>query len=148
MLPAFVIGAALAIWRIDLRSTDKLLPVIAPLFLLSCLLQYYYPSSGGSIYVAALGAMTIWQTTGFLERTGRITGIANAAKFAFPIYLMHGVILVVALSLGVSVTPTVYGLLLWLLLPAAIAVTCCLVFVVMRQLVPSAVQIATGGRGA
>jgi succinoglycan biosynthesis protein ExoH len=148
MLIAFFIGAALAIYKVPLDALDRGLPYFAPLLVVGCLMHYYFPSENSGLLIAILGGLTMWTLTALVHRSPALQKLARFSKFAFPIYLIHGIILFGALALGVEVSNSFTGLALWLVLPLVIAVVSALLFRLFSLLLPQIASFTTGGRGA
>jgi succinoglycan biosynthesis protein ExoH len=148
MLIAFFIGAALAIYKVPLDSLDRSLPYFAPLLVVACLAHYYYPSDSSGLLISILGGLTVWTFTALVDRSPAMQKLVPFAKFAFPIYLLHGIILFAVLALGIEITNSFGGLALWLVLPLLIAVVSALLFRLFSLILPRLASFVTGGRGA
>lgn len=148
MLIAFFVGAALAIYKAPLDVLDRGWPYFIPLLLAACVTHYYYPSENSGLLISILGGLTIWTLTTLVYRSRALQKLAGLARFAFPIYLIHGIILFGVLALGVEVSNSFLGLALWLLLPLAIAVVSALAFRLFSLILPQFASFTTGGRGA
>ncbi|WP_375451366.1 acyltransferase family protein [uncultured Devosia sp.] len=148
MLIAFFMGAALAIYQVKLDVLDRGLPYFAALLVVACVVHYYYPSANSGLLLSILGGLTMWTLTALVHSSSTLQGLARFAKFAFPIYLIHGIILFGVLALGVEVSNSPLGLALWLLLPLIIAVVSALLFRLFSLVLPKFASFTTGGRGA
>jgi succinoglycan biosynthesis protein ExoH len=148
MLVAFLIGAALAIYKVPLDLADKGLPWFAVALLLSCLAHYYAPTDTTSLLVNILGGLTVWTFTSLVAKSTLLQRMTGLAKFAFPIYLIHGIILFGFLALGIEISDSYGGLALWLVLPLIITLVSALSFQVFRAILPRFASFVTGGRGA
>ncbi|KFC72257.1 Fucose 4-O-acetylase [Devosia sp. LC5] len=148
MLIAFFIGAALAIYKVPLDALDRSWPYFIPLLLVACVTHYYYPSESSGLLISILGGLTIWTLTALVHRSRALQKLARLAKYAFPIYLIHGIILFGVLALGVEVSNSFTGLALWLVLPLVIAIVSALAFRLFSLILPQFASFTTGGRGA
>ena len=148
MLIAFFIGAALAIHKVPLDALDRGLPYFALLLAVACVAHYYYPHESTSLLISILGGLTVWTFTALLHRTPAMPKLVQLAKFAFPIYLIHGIILFGVLELGVEISNSFTGFVLWLMLPLMIAVAGALLFRLFSLVLPQFASFVTGGRGA
>lgn len=148
MLTAFFIGAAIAIWRVELDRLDKGFALFAALLVITCVVHYYTPSDHTGLLITILGGLTVWTGVAQLQRFSWFSGLGNLAKYSFPIYLIHGIVLFGVLALGFAIPPTGLGLVLWLTLPFAIAVASGLAFYVFKRIMPGFASFVTGGRAA
>ena len=148
MLIAFFIGAAMAIYKVPLDALDRGLPYFAALLLVTCLVHYYYPSENSGLLISILGGLAMWTLTSLVGRSVTMQKLARLAKFAFPIYLIHGIILFGVLALGVQISNSFVGLAMWLVLPLVIAIGSALLFRLFSLVLPRLASFATGGRGA
>jgi succinoglycan biosynthesis protein ExoH len=148
MLIAFLVGAALALYRVPLDLLDRGLPWFAILLLATCLAHYYAPTGSTGLLVSILGGLTAWTATSLVERSAVLQRLARFASLAFPIYLIHGIILFGALAIGMEVSNTFTGLIVWLVAPLVIAGLSALSFLAFRAVLPGVASFVTGGRGA
>ena len=148
MLIAFFIGAALAIYKVPLDTLDSGLPYFALLLVVACLAHYYYPSDSSGLLISILGGLTVWTFTARVDRSPAMQKLVPFAKFAFPIYLLHGIILFAVLAMGIEITNSFAGLALWLVLPLVIAAVSALAFRLFSLIMPQLASFVTGGRGA
>lgn len=146
MLPSFVIGAGLAIWNVPLQKIDANLPQLSMALALLCLLVFYGHVDDATYVVATLGSVTVWAAAGVLARSQHRDRLLTIARYAFPIYLLHSGILFSLLALGVRVTPTLSGLLIWLFAPALVILLSIGVFAAITRLWPVGAAMLTGGR--
>lgn len=148
MLIAFFLGAALAIYKVPLNLLDRGLPYFAPLLLATCLLHYFQPTGGTGLLVSILGGLTVWTLTALVDRFAFMEKLARFAKYAFPIYLIHGIIIFGMLSLGIEIANSWIGLAMWLILPLVVALVSAVAFRIFRTIMPQFASFVTGGRGA
>jgi succinoglycan biosynthesis protein ExoH len=148
MLPAFFIGGAIALWRVPLDKLDSGFWVFAAMLLAMCCIHYFWPSQNNGTYIAILGGLTIWTLTARLANAPFADRLLAWSKYAFPIYLMHGIAIFAVLAIGFTIEPTVVGLLAWLIVPLVVAVACAVAFRVFSMILPKFASFVTGGRGA
>jgi succinoglycan biosynthesis protein ExoH len=148
MLVAFLIGAALAIYKVPLDLADKGLPWFAVTLILACFAHFYAPTETTGLLVNILGGLTVWTFTALVAKSMLLQRLAGFAGFAFPIYLIHGIILFGFLAVGLEISETYTGLLLWLVLPLIVALISALSFQIFRTISPRLANFVTGGRGA
>jgi len=148
MLIAFLIGAALAIYKVPLDRLDRGLPWFAGLMVVACIAHYYYPTGSTSLLISILGGLTVWTFTSLIPKSVVLQRLVGFARYAFPIYLIHGIVLFGVLALGFDIANSFTGLVLWLVLPLVIAVASALAFRLFRTIMPGFASFTTGGRGA
>jgi len=148
VLIAFFFGAALAIYKVPLDAMDRGLPWFAGLMFITCLVHYFAPTESTGLLVSILGGLTVWTFTSLVDRSLWLQRLAGLAKYAFPIYLIHGIILFGVLALGIEISNSPMGLLLWLVLPLLIALVSAAAFFVFKTIMPRFASFVTGGRGA
>jgi len=147
MLTAFLIGAALAIYKAPLNAIDKGLPFYSALLAVCCALQYMESSLTMRLCLGVVGGLWAWSFSAWALQYRLFVLLAKHAKYAFPIYLIHGVILAGLLMTGVELKTTPLGSFLWLLLPLAIAAVSAWSFYAFKTITPQLALFVTGGRG-
>jgi succinoglycan biosynthesis protein ExoH len=147
MLTSFFIGAALAIYKFPLDIFDGNFNFLSILLVVGCVVQYYFPSENSAIAVTILGVITAWSFTGLVSRYSILQHISQLGSYSFPIYLLHGVILFAAISLGLRVTETPVGLVTWLFAPLLIAGLSAVLYKAFIKLMPATAAFVTGARG-
>jgi len=148
MLTAFLIGATLAIYKAPLNAIDPGLPFYSILLAACCILQYLEPSLTIGLCLAVVGGLWVWSFSGWALQYNIFIRLAKQAKYAFPIYLMHGIILAGLLMTGIELKTTPLGTLLWVVLPALIVVASAWSFYLFKTIFPDLALFVTGGRGA
>lgn len=146
MLPCFVLGAVIARWGASLNSIKEQTVPFSISLILACSVKYVYPSQIASYYVAVLGTCTVWIISGKLAESRYCESLVKLSRYSFPIFLMHGGMLFLAIEMGLDVQPNVNGILQWIVVPPFLIVLCVIAFSIGSQIAPSAFSFVTGGR--
>lgn len=146
MLPAFLIGASLSIWSARLDIFDKNILPLSLLLVFLCVAHYYIPLSFGMQYISIVGGITAWTLTAVIEKREIGRFLMPVTNYAFPIYLIHGIIIVAFLAAGIRVENNLAGLLTYVIAPAIIVLISISLFYAFRRITPALASFSIGGR--
>jgi succinoglycan biosynthesis protein ExoH len=148
MLPAFLIGGALAIYNVDVSQFDTDWKLLLIIFISACIFCYNFPSSVSMHILAAFGTITAWSVAGTVARHRIGNTLQKLSPFSFPVFLVHGAVLFLALGFGLRVDGTLTGGFVWLITPALVIVASALGFKLLSAISPRFVAFAFAGRTA